>query len=81
MPVVLDNKTPLGKLVLTNLYMNGKNLAWLAEQIDVDISHLSILCSKTKNPKVQTLLKISKVLNIEISELYNAVAENLENVN
>lgn len=75
----LDNKTPLGKLILTKLYLMGKNQAWLAEQMDVNLSHISIICSKTMNPKFQTLSKISKILDIEINELYQAVAENYEN--
>lgn len=74
----LDNKTALGKLILKNLYLKGKNQAWLAEQMNVNMSHISVICSKTKNPKFETLSKISKILDIEISELYHAVAENFE---
>ena len=74
----LDNKSPLGKLILKKLYLMGKNQAWLAEQMNVSISHISVICSKTKNPKFETLSKISKMLDIEISELYQAVAENFE---
>lgn len=75
----LDNKSPLGRLVLTKLYLKGKNQAWLAEQMGVNISYISIFCSKIKNPNVKTLVKVSKILDIEISELYQAVAENYEN--
>lgn len=75
----LDSKSPLGKLILQKLYLMGKNQAWLAEQMNVNMSHISIICSKTKNPRFETLFKISKILDIEISELYQAVAENFEN--
>jgi len=74
----LDNKTPLGKLILKNLYLKGKNQAWLAEQINVKPNHICLLCSKIICPKAETLLKISKALDIEIEDLYRAVAEIVE---
>ena len=75
----LDNKSPLGKMILTRLYLMGKNQAWLAEQMNVSMSHISVICSKTKNPQFETISKIAKILDIEISELYQAIAENFEN--
>lgn len=76
-----DNKTPLGKLILKNLYLKGKNQAWLAEQIHVNPNHVSVLCTKIKCPKIDTLLKISLVLDIDMSELYQAIAETVEDKN
>lgn len=76
----LDNKTPLGKLILKNLYLKGKNQAWLAEQIHVNPNHISVLCTRIRCPKIDTLLKISNALGIEISELYQAISENVDNV-
>lgn len=52
MATKLDNKTPLGKLILKNLYLKGKNQEWLAEQIDVNPNHISVLCSKIKCPSI-----------------------------
>lgn len=78
MATKLDSKSPLGKLILTKLYLKGKNQAWLAEQMNINISHISIICTKTKNPRYETLSKISNILDIEISELYQAVAENFK---
>lgn len=78
MATTLDNKTPLGKIILKNLYLKGKNQAWLAEEIGVNPNHISILCSKIKNPKVETLKKLSKALDIELEDLYKAVAETVE---
>ena len=69
------NKTPLGKLILRELYLQGKNQHWLAEQIEVNPNHICVLLSKTKFPRSDTLLKISKALNIDISELYKAIEE------
>ena len=74
----LDNKTPLGKLVLKNIYLKGKNQAWLAEQIQVTPNHICLLCSKIRCPKAETLLKISETLDIELEDLYRAVAETVE---
>ena len=75
MAVTTDIKTPLGKYIIKNLYLNGKNQAWLAEQLGTNASYISLLCNKITCPKPATLLKISEVLNIEVEELYNAVAE------
>lgn len=72
-----DNKTPLGKLILKNLYLKGKNQVWLAEQIGVKPNHICVLCSKTKNPKFETMKKLSKALDIELEDLYKAVVENV----
>lgn len=78
MSAILDNKTPLGKVILRNLYLQGKNQAWLANQIGVSENHISIICSKIKSPKIETLLKISKALDIDVGELLKAVSENLK---
>lgn len=78
MSTILDNKTPLGKVILRNLYLQGKNQAWLAREIDVSENHISIICSKTKSPKIETLLKISRALDIDVDELLKAVSENLK---
>lgn len=78
MAITLENKTPLGKLILRELYLQGKNQVWLAKQIHVKPNHICILCSKIRCPKVDTLLKISKALDINIEELYKAVAETIE---
>lgn len=63
---------------MKNLYLKGKNQAWLAEQIQVKPNHICILCSKIRCPKTETLLKISKALDIELEDLYKAVAEIVE---
>lgn len=75
-----DSKTPLGKLILKRLYLKGKNQAWLAKQIGVSENHISIMCSKIKSPKIETLLKISKALDINADELFEAISENLRQV-
>ena len=78
MATTLDNKNPLGKLILRKLYLMGKNQTWLAKQMGVEKSFISIICTKTKNPSFITVNKISKILDIELQELANAVEENLK---
>lgn len=78
MATMLNNKSPLGNLILQRLYLKGKTQAWLAEQINVKPSHISILCKKIKCPKSNTLRKISKALDIDLDELYKAVAKTVE---
>ena len=78
MATTLENKTPLGKTILKRLYLQGKNQAWLAQQMNVSPNHISLLCSKIKNPKVETLKKLSEILDIELEGLYKAVAEIVE---
>ena len=65
-------------MILKKLYLKGKNQAWLAEQIGANPNHISVLCSKIKNPKVETLRKLSQALDIELEDLYKAVAETVE---
>lgn len=80
MATILDNKSPLGKLILKKTYLIGKNQKWLAEKCGIKSTHVSKICNgKIKNPDIKTLRKISQVLEIEISDLYQAVAENFEN--
>lgn len=73
-----DNKTPLGKIILKNLYLKGLNQAWLADQIGSSPCYISVLCTKIKNPKVETLEKISIALNISMEDLCRAVCETTE---
>ena len=72
MAVVTDTKTPLGKFILQQLYQMGK------KQIGVKPNHVCILCSKTKSPKIETLFKISKALDVNLDELLKVVSENMD---
>lgn len=56
------------KLVLVEQKRTGK---WLAEQLDKDPSTVSKWCSNTTQPTLDILVKIAKVLNIDIKELIN----------
>ncbi len=56
------------KLVLVEQKKTGK---WLAEQLGKDPSTVSKWCSNATQPALDTLVKIAKVLNIDIKELIN----------
>jgi len=56
------------KLVLVEQKRTGK---WLAEQLDKDPSTVSKWCSNATQPTLDTLVKIAKVLNVDIKELIN----------
>lgn len=56
------------KLVLVEQKRTGK---WLAEQLGKDPSTVSKWCLNATQPTLDTLVKIAKVLNIDIKELIN----------
>lgn len=47
----------------------GKTNIWLAEQIERDPVTVSKWCTNTSQPDLQTLAKISDLLNVDIREL------------
>lgn len=47
----------------------GKTNIWLAEQIGRDPVMVSKWCTNTSQPDLQTLAKISDLLNVDIREL------------
>ena len=47
----------------------GKTNIWLAEQIGRDPVTVSKRCTNTSQPDLQTLAKISDLLNVDIREL------------
>ena len=47
----------------------GKTGVWLASQLGKDPVTVSKLCTNTTQPDLQTLAKISELLNIDIREL------------
>ena len=48
---------------------SGKTNKWLAEQLGKDPVTISKWCTNTTQPDLQTLAKISELLNIDIREL------------
>jgi transcriptional regulator with XRE-family HTH domain len=56
------------KVVLVEKKRTNK---WLAEQLDKDPGTVSKWCTNTLQPNLETLLKISELLGVEVQELLN----------
>lgn len=54
------------KVVLVEKKKTGK---WLAEQLGKDPATVSKWCSNTSQPNIETYIKISKLLGVDIKEL------------
>lgn len=48
-----------------------KTSKWLSEQLGITPSTVSKWCTNTSQPDMETLAKISKLLNVGVEELYN----------
>ena len=56
------------KLVLIE---QKKTSNWLAEALGVNPSTVSKWCTNSSQPDIETLARISKLLNVSIEDLYN----------
>ena len=56
------------KVVLTKKKRTSK---WLAEQLGVNATTVSKWCTNTSQPDLQTLNRISELLNVSVSEIIN----------
>lgn len=56
------------KVVLTKKKRTNK---WLAEQLGVNATTVSKWCTNTSQPDLQTLKRISELLNVSVSEIIN----------
>lgn len=65
------------KVVLVEKKKTNK---WLCEQLNVNPSTVSKWCTNSSQPDLETLIKISHLLNVEFSDLVNKqYIENLTN--
>ena len=48
-----------------------KTSKWLSEQLGITPSTVSKWCTNTSQPDMETLARISKLLNVGIEELFN----------
>ena len=48
-----------------------KTSKWLSEQLRITPSTVSKWCTNTSQPDMETLARISKLLNVGVEELYN----------
>ena len=56
------------KVVLAEKKKTNK---WLCEQLKVNPSTVSKWCTNSSQPDIETLIKISKILGVEIEDLLN----------
>jgi len=56
------------KVVLAEKKRTNK---WLCEQLGVNPSTVSKWCTNSSQPDIETLVKISKLLDVELEELFN----------
>lgn len=56
------------KVVLAEKKRTNK---WLCEQLNVNPSTVSKWCTNSSQPDIETLIKISKLLDVELEELLN----------
>jgi transcriptional regulator with XRE-family HTH domain len=56
------------KLVLVEQKKTSK---WLSEELGVSPSTVSKWCTNSSQPDIETLARISKLLNVSIEDLYN----------
>lgn len=48
-----------------------KTSKWLSEQLRINPSTVSKWCTNTSQPDIETLIKIAKLLDVELEELLN----------
>ena len=53
------------------LVEKNKTSKWLSEQLKITPSTVSKWCTNTSQPDMETLARISKLLNVGVEELYN----------
>lgn len=58
------------KVVLAEKKRTNK---WLAEQLQKDPATVSKWCTNSAQPGLETLVEIAKVLDVELSDLLNAI--------
>jgi transcriptional regulator with XRE-family HTH domain len=56
------------KLVLVEQKKTSK---WLSEELGVNPSTVSKWCTNSSQPDIETLARISKLLNVKVDELFN----------
>lgn len=55
--------------IKTALVDNGKTNKWLAEQLGKDPATVSKWCTNACQPSLETLMQISKLLNVQVDDL------------
>lgn len=64
----IENMAKVNRLKVV-LVEKNKTSKWLAETLGKDPATISKWCTNTSQPSIETLLKIAKLLDVEINEL------------
>lgn len=56
----------------------GKTNRWLAEQIGKNEATVSRWCSNKAQPGLETLLKIARILEVDVKELLNQTRDDVQ---
>lgn len=54
------------------LKLKGLKQKWLADQLGMTTVMISLYVQNKRQPKLETLVKISKILNVEITQLIDS---------
>ena len=63
------------KVVLVEKKRTNK---WLAEQLGKDPATVSMWCTHSSQPGLETLLEIARVLDVDIKELLNSTRDDVQ---
>lgn len=66
------------KVVLAEKKRTNK---WLCEQLNVNPSTVSKWCTNSSQPDLETLIKISHLLNVELNDLVNKDFKTFQSIN
>jgi len=66
----IDMETDINRLKVV-LAEKKRTNKWLCEQLNVNPSTVSKWCTNSSQPDIETLIKISKLLDVELEELLN----------
>ena len=63
------------KVVLVEKKRTNK---WLAKQLEKDSATVSKWCTHTSQPSLETLIRLSRVLDVDIKELLNSTRDDVQ---
>jgi DNA-binding XRE family transcriptional regulator len=64
----MERKSEVNRLKIV-LIENGRTSRWLAQQLNVNPTTVSKWCTNTSQPSLETIVKISDLLNVDIQDL------------
>lgn len=74
MPIFIEKKSEVGKVILNRLKELDRTQSWLARKTGVTAMHINKICNGDySNPGVMFFIKVSDVLEIPISQLTDAI--------